>query len=93
MKAVVEGYVVAESDDIIEARGYAYFPPSAVRMEGLEKTPMTADDLECPHGVQFYDVVTDGTRHARAAWCYESPRPSMAHVGGRFGFWQDVEVR
>jgi uncharacterized protein (DUF427 family) len=92
MKAVVEGHVVADSDDIVEARGYQYFPPSAVRMEWLEKTPRTEDDLECPHGVQFYDVVIDGARHERAAWSYESPRPSMAQVGGRFGFWEDVKV-
>lgn len=92
MKAVVEGHVVAESDDILEAKGYAYFPDTAVRMEWLEKTDRTADDLECPHGVQFYDVVIDGARNARAAWSYESPRPSMAQTGGRFGFWQDVEV-
>jgi uncharacterized protein (DUF427 family) len=93
MKAVVEGYVVADSEDIVEAKGYLYFPDTAVRMEWLEKTDRTADDLECPHGVQFYDVVIDRVRHARAAWSYESPRPSMAHVGGRFGFWEDVEVR
>jgi len=92
MKAVVEGHVVAESDDIVEAAGYQYFPKSAVRMEWLEKAKKTEDDLECPHGVQFYDVVIDGTRHARAAWSYEDPRPSMARVGGRFGFWEDVRV-
>jgi hypothetical protein len=28
-----------------------------VRLELLEKAPKTASDLECPHGVQFYDVV------------------------------------
>ena len=92
MKAVVDGHVVAESDDIIERGGYQYFPPAAVRVEWLEKTDKTASDLECPHGVQFYDVVIDGVRHARAAWSYEAPRPAMAAVGGRFGFWQDVKV-
>ena len=92
MKAVLKGHVVAESDDIVEAHGYLYFPRSAVRMEWLEKTPRTEDDLECPHAVQFYDVVVDGRRHARAAWSYEDPRPSMARVGGRFGFREDVEV-
>ena len=56
------------------------------------KADKTADDRACPHGVQFYDVVVDGTRHPRAAWCYEAPRPEMQQVGGRFGFWQDVEV-
>ena len=93
MKAVLNGHVVAQSDDIVEAHGYQYFPSAAVRMEWLEKTPRTEDDLECPHGVQFYDVVIDGARHERAAWSYEAPQPSMAKVGGRFGFWEDVEVR
>ena len=92
MKAVVNDKVVAESDDIIERGGYQYFPSSAVRMDWLQKAPKTPSDLECPHGVQFYDVVIDGERHDRAAWSYEAPRPAMVAVGGRFGFWQDVAV-
>jgi uncharacterized protein (DUF427 family) len=92
MKATVDGKVVAQSDNIIDARGYQYFPREAVRMDWLQKTEKTANDLKCPHGVQFYDVVVDGNRHPRAAWSYEKPRPEMAQVGGRFGFWQDVEV-
>jgi uncharacterized protein (DUF427 family) len=43
-------------------------------------------------GVQFYHVVVDGVRHDRAAWCYETPRPEMTQVRGRFGFWRDVKV-
>ena len=92
MKAIVDDRVVAESEDIIENGGYRYFPRSAVRMEWLEKTPRTVSDLECPHGVQFYDVVIDGVRHARAAWCYEAPRPSKKEIAWRFGFWKDVKV-
>ncbi len=92
MKAIVDGHVIAESDDIIECKGYQYFPPSAVKLQWLEKAPKTASDHECPHGVQFYDVVIDSARHGRAAWCYEAPLPAMAQVGGRFGFWQDVKV-
>ena len=92
MQAVVEGRVVAQSNDIIDCKGYQYFPRSAVRMDWLEKTDKTADDLKCPHGVQFYDVVVEGKRHARAALSYEAPRPEMLQVKDRFGFWQDVEV-
>jgi uncharacterized protein (DUF427 family) len=92
MKATVDDRVVADSDDIVEAHGYNYFPRAAVRMDWLAKTEKTADDLKCPHGVQFYDVVIDGKRHARAAWSYEKPRPEMAQVANRFGFWEDVEV-
>jgi uncharacterized protein (DUF427 family) len=92
MKATLNGHVIAESDDVIESGGYQYFPPGSVRTEWLEKTAKTESDLACPHGVQFYDVVIDGDRHKRAAWSYESPRPNMQQVGGRFGFWEDVEV-
>jgi uncharacterized protein (DUF427 family) len=92
MQARLKGRVIAASDDIVEQGGYHYFPRSAVRLELLEKTPKTASDLACPHGVQFYDVVIEGVRHARAAWLYEAPRPGMKHVADRFGFWEDVEV-
>ncbi|MDR3422016.1 MAG: DUF427 domain-containing protein [Xanthobacteraceae bacterium] len=92
MKASIDGHIVALSNDIIEAQGYQYFPRNAVRMDWLEKVEKTPKDLECPHGVQFYDVVVDGRRHRRAAWSYEKPQPRMAQVGGRFGFWEDVEV-
>jgi uncharacterized protein (DUF427 family) len=93
MKAVVDGQVVAQSNDVIECKGYQYFPPAAVRVDWLQKADKTTDDRACPHGVQFYDVIVGATRHVRAAWSYEAPRPEMAQVGGRFGFWQDVEVR
>lgn len=92
MQAVLDGHLVAKSDDIVEAAGYQYFPPEAVRREWLVKTEKTADDLRCPHGVQFYDVVIDGVRHPRNAWSYESPQPKMAPVKDRFGFWEDVQV-
>jgi uncharacterized protein (DUF427 family) len=92
MQAVVDGKLVAQSDDVIECKGYQYFPGAAVRMDWLEKVDKTADDRACPHGVQFYDVVVDGKRHVRAAWSYEAPRPEMAQVHDRFGFWHDVAV-
>jgi uncharacterized protein (DUF427 family) len=93
MKAILKGHEIAASDDIVEAGGYHYFPPSAVRLEWLEKTEKTENDLRCPHSVQFYDVVIDGERHKRNAWSYEAPLPKMAAVAHRFGFWEDVEVR
>jgi uncharacterized protein (DUF427 family) len=92
MKATLKGRVIAESDDLVECDGYHYFPSAAVRLDWLRKAEKTDSDRACPHGVQFYDVVIDGARSPRAAWCYEAPRPKMAHVGQRFGFWQDVEV-
>jgi uncharacterized protein (DUF427 family) len=92
MRAIVDGHVIAESDDIIENGGYHYFPASAVRTECLEKVSRTPADLDCPHGVQFYDVVIDGIHHERASWCYEAPRPAKQAIAWRYGFWKDVKV-
>jgi uncharacterized protein (DUF427 family) len=92
MKATVDGQVVAQSDDVVDCKGYQYFPRSGVRMDWLEKTSKTESDHACPHGVQFYDVVVAGERHQRAAWSYEAPQPEMKAVADRFGFWEDVEV-
>ncbi|MGQ0675439.1 MAG: DUF427 domain-containing protein [Rhodospirillales bacterium] len=92
MKAVLNGVTIAESDDIVECDGHRYFPAPAVRTDLLQKSARTGDDLECPHGVQFYDLVIGGERHARRAWRYEAPLPKMRHVAGRFSFWEDVEV-
>ena len=88
----MNGHVIAQSDDIVETGGYAYFPPTATQLALLEKAPKTESDHACPHGVQFYDAVLDGKRYERAAWSYEKPQPKMQTVGGRFGFWKDVKV-
>jgi uncharacterized protein (DUF427 family) len=92
MRATLNGHVIAESEEIEVGAGYQYFPPSATRMELLQKAPKTEADLACPHSVQFYDVIIDGVRYERAAWSYEAPRPTLEHVGGWFGFWNEVEV-
>jgi uncharacterized protein (DUF427 family) len=92
MKAIFDGQVVAESAEIVENSGYQYFPPSAVKLNWLEKSLKTPSDLECPHGVQFYDVVIDGVRHARNAWIYESPQPAKQQIKNLVGFWKDVKI-
>jgi uncharacterized protein (DUF427 family) len=98
MKALWRGRVVAQSDRTLEVGGYRYFPRDAVRMELLRAAQKTADDLDCPHGVQFYDLTEggdgseSGARSERAAWSYEAPRGGMKQVDHWIGFWEDVEV-
>jgi uncharacterized protein (DUF427 family) len=92
MKARWHGQVIAESARTLEVGGYHYFPREAVRMDLLKVAAKTASDLQCPHGVRFYDV-SDGRAHSeRAAWSYEAPQASMKKVDHWIGFWEDVEV-
>jgi uncharacterized protein (DUF427 family) len=92
MKAIWQGQVIAESDRTLEVGGYRYFPREAVRMELLRAAAKTPSDLECPHGVQFYDLTDDGARSARAAWSYEAPGAKMQQIDHWIGFWEDVRV-
>jgi uncharacterized protein (DUF427 family) len=91
--ATWHGKEIANSDRTQEVDGYVYFPRDSVRMDLLQATPKTANDLKCPHGVQFYDVV-DGTKASkRAAWSYEAPQARMKPVDHWIGFWEDIQIR
>jgi uncharacterized protein (DUF427 family) len=92
VKACWNGKVVAESEQTIEAGGYHYFPRAAVRMEMLREAPKTPHDLECPHGVRFFDLVDGAEQGERLAWSYEAPRATMEHVDHWIGFWRDAGV-
>ena len=94
MKAIWNGALVADSDRIVEVHGYPYFPRDSVRMDLLRLAPKDASDLECPHGVQFYDLVDGDQTYERAAWSYEKPGATMAGINGWVSFWgDDVELR
>ncbi len=92
MKAIWRGKVIADSDRTLEVGGYLYFPRDTVRMDLLKPAPKTGSDLECPHGVQFYDVVEGEARSLRAAWSYEAPQEKMKPVDRWIGFWEDVGI-
>jgi uncharacterized protein (DUF427 family) len=92
VKARWNGKVIAESEQTVEVRGYNYFPRTAVRMELLRPAVKTAHDLECPHRVQFFDVVDGARRGERLAWSYEEPLATMQQVDHWIGFWRDVAL-
>jgi uncharacterized protein (DUF427 family) len=93
MKAIWRGETIAESETTKEVGGYVYFPRDAVKMDLLRLSPKTPRDLECPHGVQFYDVAKGGDASPRAAWSYEAPQEKMKPIDHWIGFWEDVELR
>jgi len=90
--ATWKGKEIAKSDRTLEVDGYVYFPRDSVRMDLLKPTPKTANDLKCPHGVQFYDVAEGSTTSQRAAWSYEAPQAKMKPVDHWIGFWEDVAI-
>lgn len=93
MKATWKGKTIAESNATLEVHGYVYFPRDTVRMDLLKAAEKSESDLECPHGVQFYDLGDGKKVSARAAWSYEKPRvKAMQSIDHWVAFWEDVKV-
>ena len=91
MKAVWNGVVVAESDDIVTVEGNAYFPESALRRDLVQNSGHTTI---CPWKgtAQYYSLRVDGKTNPDAVWYYKEPKPAAANIAGRVAFWKGVQV-
>jgi hypothetical protein len=57
------------------------------------RPPKSEADHRRPHSVRFFNLTDGSHRSERAAWAYEAPRASYAHVAHWIGFWNDVELQ
>ncbi len=92
MQAVWQGQVIAESDDIVEVEGNAYFPKASVRPDALQ--PSDTHSV-CPWKgtASYYTVAVDGHANPDAAWYYPEPKSEAAQIKDRVAFWKGVSVR
>jgi uncharacterized protein (DUF427 family) len=86
-RAVWNGVVLAESDDVIVVDGYTYFPEATLKREHFRES---THESVCPWKgtASYWDVVVGGEVNKGAAWMYRDPKPEAKHVGGRVGFWR-----
>lgn len=91
-RAVFDGVVVAESDDVKVVEGITYFPFESVKDGALLESPTTTRCFW--KGKATYSHVDNGEDTALdAAFQYLSPWPLARRlVGGRVGFWRDVTI-
>jgi uncharacterized protein (DUF427 family) len=90
-KAIWEGAVLAESDDIEVVEGNKYFPPSAIHSEYFKPSSQTTI---CPWKgtASYYDIEVNGKTNAAAAWYYPEPKPAAKQIRGRVAFWKGVRI-
>ncbi|MGQ1890542.1 DUF427 domain-containing protein [Thermophagus sp. OGC60D27] len=91
MKAIWNGKVIAESDDIVNVEGNAYFPLEAVNKEYLKETS-THTQCHWKGTASYYTLVVDGKENPDAAWYYPSPSGLAASIKGRVAFWKGVQM-
>ncbi len=91
-KAVWEGTVLAESDDIVVVEGNKYFPPDALHWTFFKPSAQTT---VCPWKgtASYYDIEVNGKKNSAAAWYYKEPKPAASQIRGRVAFWRGVQVQ
>jgi uncharacterized protein (DUF427 family) len=91
MKAVWNGQVIAQSDDIVTVEGNAYFPAASVAKEFLRDSPTHSN---CPwKGIaSYYTLSVGGQENKDAAWYYSEPKAAAAEIKDRVAFWKGVTV-
>ncbi len=92
-KAVWNGTVIAQSDDIVLVESFSYFPMASV-VEGRVRESTEAASSYCHwKGHACYcDVLADGDVNVGAAWRYLSPYVEAGVVADRIAFWKGVEI-
>ena len=90
-KAIWNGKVIAESDQVETVEGNLYFPDASVNREYLRPSTTTST---CPWKGQarYYTLVVDGQENQDAAWYYPDPKPAAKHVKNHMAFWRGVEI-
>ena len=91
MKAVWNGAVIADSQDIVTVEGNHYFPLSSVDTALLEPSAHTS---VCPWKgtAKYYSLRVNGELNANAVWYYDEPKDAARQIKGRVAFWKGVSV-
>ena len=91
MKALWNGVVLAESDDVVVLEGNHYFPEAALRREHVT---FSNHRTRCPWKgeARYMSLLVAGELNPDAVWTYPDPSPEAESIRGRVAFWKGVQV-
>jgi uncharacterized protein (DUF427 family) len=90
-RAIWNGKVIAESNQIEEVEGNVYFPESSLKREYFRPSSTTSTSPEIGQA-RYMSLVIDGQDNQDAAWYYPDPKPAARKIKGFVAFWRGVEV-
>ena len=91
-KAIFDGIVIAESDDVRNVEGMTYFPVDSVEMDNLVESPTTSRCV-WKGKASYWHVRGRSDIAPDAAFGYVRPWPLARRlVADRIAFWHGVEI-
>ena len=91
MKAIWNGKIIAESNDIVNVEGNAYFPFESVKKEFLKESE-THTVCHWKGTASYYDLEVDGKVFNDAVWYYPESSGLAKSIENRVAFWKGVQV-
>jgi len=91
MKAIWNGEVIADSDDIVTVEGNHYFPEASLKREF---TTFSNHRTSCVWKGQarYLSLFVKGEMNPDSVWYYPEPEEAAAEIKGRFAFWKGVQI-
>ena len=86
MKAIWNGQIVAESEDIVTVDGYQYFPRSAMKVDFYRQSDRTSE-CHCKGVAKYWDLEVNGEICVTPVWSYESPTKAFDKIKMRIAFF------
>jgi uncharacterized protein (DUF427 family) len=90
-KAIWNGMVIAEGDNVQIVEGNVYFPPDALKREYFHESDTHST---CPWKglANYYHIEVNGEVNNDAAWYYPEPKDAARHIKDHVAFWKGVKV-
>ena len=91
-KAIWNGTVIAESDDVRQVEGNHYFPPESIRKEFFTESDTKS---VCPWKgtASYYHIEVDGALNKDSAWYYPDPSEAAMNIKDHLSFWRGIEIQ
>lgn len=90
-KAIWNGVVLAESDEVLVVEGNKYFPPGSINKEYFKESDTRTT---CPWKglASYYSIEVNGDVNQDAAWFYPEAKHAAKQIENYVAFWNGVEV-
>ncbi|GAA1348450.1 DUF427 domain-containing protein [Arthrobacter roseus] len=90
-RAMWNGAVIAESEDVVVVEGNSYFPMDAVDQRYFKDSDMYS---VCPwkDKASYRTLEVNGQQNTDAAWFYPEPKQRALPIKNHVAFWRGVTI-
>jgi uncharacterized protein (DUF427 family) len=92
VKALLDGVVIAESENTVVVEGNHYFPPESLNRDALRPADLTTV-CGWKGTANYYDVAAGDTVVANGAWYYPEPKEAAAEIRDHVAFYPQITVQ